>query len=77
VAVIIADSDVLIDFLRGTQGGAKRFAEEMGKATLTTTAITAFEVRAGAHSAKQKRAIELTRNLKHFARIERLKLAEL
>jgi len=126
--VIVADSDVLIDFLRGQGEGARRVAEELATSALATTAITAFEIRSGAHSAKQKKAVEtilaamtvlpfgtdearlaaelrqrleedgspigmadyliaatcvasghtlLTRNRKHFERIDELKLGEL
>jgi tRNA(fMet)-specific endonuclease VapC len=58
VAVIVADSDVLIDFLRGGNDGARRIALELTTRSLCTTAITAFEVRSGAHSARQRKAVE-------------------
>ena len=56
--MIIADSDVLIDFLRGKNAGARRVAAELTTRSLCTTAITAFEVRSGAHSARQRKAVE-------------------
>lgn len=56
--MIVADSDVLIDFLRGGNEGARRVALELTTRSLCTTAITAFEVRSGAHSGKQRKAVE-------------------
>jgi len=125
VAMIIADTDVLIDFLRG-RGEAGRVAVELESRSFGTTAITAFEIRSGARTARQKSAVDtlleamtilpfgpeearigaevrqqvesqgqpigmadymiaaiciandgvlLTRNLKHFERVKRLRLA--
>ncbi len=54
---VIADSDVLIDFLRGHGEGARRVAGELSARSLSTTAITAFELRSGAHSARQRNAV--------------------
>lgn len=48
MALIIADSDVLIDALRGTSPAAERIHRELGSGALATTAITAFELRSGA-----------------------------
>jgi tRNA(fMet)-specific endonuclease VapC len=56
--MIIADTDVLIDFLRGRGGGAKRVALELETRSFGTTAINAFELRSGARTAKQKAAID-------------------
>lgn len=56
--MIIADSDVLIDFLRGHGDGAKRVALELETRSFATTAITAFEIRSGAHSAKQRKSVD-------------------
>ena len=123
--MIIADTDVLIDFLRG-RGEAGRVAVELESRSFGTTAITAFEIRSGARTARQKSAVDtlleamtilpfgaeearigaevrqhvesqgqpigmadymisaiciandgvlLTRNLKHFERVKRLRLA--
>jgi tRNA(fMet)-specific endonuclease VapC len=56
--MIVADTDVLIDFLRGRGPGAKRVALELETRSFATTAITAFELRSGARTAGQKRAID-------------------
>jgi tRNA(fMet)-specific endonuclease VapC len=58
VALIIADSDVLIDFLRGHEEGARRVALELETRSFATTAITAFEIHSGAHSTKQRKAVD-------------------
>jgi tRNA(fMet)-specific endonuclease VapC len=50
--MFIADTDVLIDFLRGA-GQADRVAIELGTGRLCTTAITAFELWAGSKSPQQ------------------------
>lgn len=55
--MIIADSDVLIDFLRG-KGAADRIAYEVKTGGLHTTAISAFELWAGAKSDQQVAAVE-------------------
>jgi tRNA(fMet)-specific endonuclease VapC len=57
VAVFIADTDVLIDFLRGG-GDAERLRIELRTGRLCTTAITAFELRAGTGSQSQIAAVE-------------------
>lgn len=56
--MIVADSDVLIDFLRGYGDGARRVAEELASRSFATTSITAFELRSGAHSPKQRKAVD-------------------
>jgi tRNA(fMet)-specific endonuclease VapC len=56
--MIIADSDVLIDFLRGRGEGARRVALELETGSFGTTAITAFEIRSGAHTARQRKAVD-------------------
>jgi tRNA(fMet)-specific endonuclease VapC len=126
--MIIADTDVLIDFLSGQGPGADRVAFELQHGTLHTTAITRFELLGGNPPAKNNRQIHqlleclpclvldiesadlaaqvrrslsavgkeigmgdsliagivlrnkgilLTRNRKHFARVDGLRLAEL
>jgi tRNA(fMet)-specific endonuclease VapC len=55
--MFIADTDVLIDFLRGT-GQADRIAIEIGTGRLCTTAITAFELWAGSESSRQAAVVE-------------------
>jgi tRNA(fMet)-specific endonuclease VapC len=54
---VIADSDVLIDFLRG-KGFADRIAYEVKSGGLHTTAISAFELWAGAKTDSQLSAVE-------------------
>jgi tRNA(fMet)-specific endonuclease VapC len=55
--MFIADTDVLIDFLRGV-GEAERIVIELGAGRLCTTAITAFELWAGSKSPQQVAAVE-------------------
>jgi tRNA(fMet)-specific endonuclease VapC len=58
--MLIADTDVLIDFLAGQEGpesAAGRVALELEAGALYTTAITRFELLAGASSARQERLI--------------------
>jgi tRNA(fMet)-specific endonuclease VapC len=55
--MIIADTDVLIDFLRG-RGLAARVAAELESRSVGTTAITAFEIRSGARTARQRSAVD-------------------
>jgi tRNA(fMet)-specific endonuclease VapC len=57
MAMIVADTDVLIEFLRGREPFAERVAVEIRRG-LSTTAVTAFELLAGAHTAKQKKSVE-------------------
>ena len=56
--MIVADSDVLIDFLRGRGEASKRVAVELETRSFATTAITAFELRSGARGARQKSAVD-------------------
>jgi tRNA(fMet)-specific endonuclease VapC len=58
LAVILADTDVLIDFLRGRAPAAERVALELQSGSLATTAVTAFELRSGARSERQRTTIE-------------------
>ena len=55
--MFIADTDVLIDFLRGT-GAAERLEVELSTGRLCTTAVTAFELWAGANSPQQIAIVE-------------------
>jgi predicted nucleic acid-binding protein len=57
--MIIADSDVLIDALRGRPSARARVAEALAAGTLATTAVTAFELRSGADSDRARAAIGL------------------
>ena len=56
--MIIADTGVLIDFLRGQGDAAKRVAIELETRSFGTTAITAFELRSGARTSKQRKGID-------------------
>ena len=56
--MMIADSDVLIDFLRGRGDWARRIAIELESRSFATTAITAFEIRSGARTSRQKKAVD-------------------
>ena len=53
----VADTDVLIDFLGGHNPAADRIAFELERGQLTTTAVTRFEMLAGARSARQERLV--------------------
>jgi tRNA(fMet)-specific endonuclease VapC len=55
--MIVADTDVLIDFLRGRGEGAHRVATELQTRSFATTAITAFEILSGARTPRQKKAV--------------------
>lgn len=56
--MIIADTDVLIDLLRGRGGAAKQVALELDTRSFGTTAITAFELRSGARTSDQRKGID-------------------
>ena len=48
--MIVADSDVLIDALRGTEPSRSRVATELRVGSLATTVVTVFELESGARS---------------------------
>lgn len=54
----VADTDVLIDFLRDRGQNAKRIELELKTGRLHTTSVTAFELWVGAKSTNQKTAVE-------------------
>jgi tRNA(fMet)-specific endonuclease VapC len=54
---VVADTDVLIDFLAGHGPAAARVALELEHGTLRTTAVNRFELLAGARSARQQAAV--------------------
>lgn len=56
--MILVDSDVLIDALRGREPSRSRIAAGLEEGTLATTAVNAFELRSGARTSKQKEDIE-------------------
>jgi len=54
---IVADTDVLIDFLAGQEPAASRVALELEHGQLKTTAVNRFELLAGARTARQQAAV--------------------
>jgi predicted nucleic acid-binding protein len=56
--MIVADSDVLIDALRGREPAVRRIALEIQLGTLATTAVNAFELLSGGRTKKERRAVE-------------------
>jgi tRNA(fMet)-specific endonuclease VapC len=57
MAMFIADTDVLVDFLRGA-GEAEHIRKELNTGRLCATAITAFELWAGAKNPQQAAIVE-------------------
>lgn len=57
--MIVADTDVLIDYLRGRGPMAARVELELQSRSFASTAVTAFELWAGAKTSRQASAIEL------------------
>jgi predicted nucleic acid-binding protein len=55
--VTIVDTDVLIDFLNGQ--APTSVDDELARGSLSTTAITAYELRRGARTEKALRSVEL------------------
>lgn len=55
--MMIADTDVLIDYLQGKGTTAERIALEIEHAQLCTTAVTRFELLAGAKSGRQEKLV--------------------
>ena len=56
--MIVADTDVLIDFLRGRENEAKRIELELKTGRLCTTSVSAFELWSGARSPQETAAVE-------------------
>ena len=54
----VADTDVLIDFLRGRGDEAKRIELELKTGRLSTTAVSAFELWVGAKSPQEKATVK-------------------
>ncbi len=54
---IVADTDVLIDYLAGQEPAASRIALELEHGQLKTTAVNRFELLAGARTARQRSAV--------------------
>jgi tRNA(fMet)-specific endonuclease VapC len=55
--MMVADSDVLIDFLEGRAPVANRIALELDRGQLRTTVIARFELLAGAKTARQLKLV--------------------
>lgn len=60
--MIIADTDVLIDFLRGRDPMADRIALELTSRSFVTTVITEFELRSGIRNRREATAVETLLN---------------
>lgn len=56
--MIVADTDVLIDALRGHEPGRRRLEIELGTGRLATTAVTAFELLSGCRTARESERVE-------------------
>lgn len=56
--MIVADSDVLIDALRGGNPAAERIRLELSTGGLATTAISVFELKSGARSGRAAAQVE-------------------
>lgn len=57
--MMVADTDVLIDYLRGADPYASRVELELKSGHFATTAITAFELLQGARTDRQRSAVTL------------------
>jgi tRNA(fMet)-specific endonuclease VapC len=56
--LLIVDTDLVIDFLRGNGQGADLVATALTEGTLRFTAVTAFELRIGSGFPRQRRQVE-------------------
>ena len=56
--MIVADSDVLIDALRGREPARTQVARSLDAGTLATTTITLFELWSGARTSRQQALVE-------------------
>lgn len=57
--LVVADTDLVIDFLRGSDPGASFVGERLREGRLRVTAITAFELRLGSGFFRRKGRIDL------------------
>jgi tRNA(fMet)-specific endonuclease VapC len=55
--VIVADTEVLIDYLAGSEPMAGRIESELAAGRLATTVISRFELLTGARGVRQERAV--------------------
>jgi len=58
VAFVIADTDVLIDYLKSIEPGRTRIADGITARTLVTTVVSEFELVRGARTESQRRDIQ-------------------
>ena len=56
--MIVADTDVLIDALRGREPSATRVRAGLRDGTLVTTSVNAFELLSGARTAHERDAVD-------------------
>jgi tRNA(fMet)-specific endonuclease VapC len=56
--MIVADTDVLIDALRGRKPAVARVELEIKLGSLVTTAVNAFELLSGGRTPRERRAVE-------------------
>ena len=57
--MIVADTDVLIDYLAGQNPGAERVAADLERRWLRTTAINRFELLSGVRNRRQEATIRV------------------
>ena len=55
--MMVADTDVLIDYLAGHNPGADRIALELERGDLFTTSVCRFELLSGARSPRQEKLV--------------------
>lgn len=56
--MIVADSDVLIDALRGREPAASRISRELRTGDLATTVVSAFELLSGARTDSERDKVQ-------------------
>ena len=56
--MIVADTDVLIDFLRGREPGAEAVGSALETGQLQTTAVSCFELLSGARTGREREIVE-------------------
>lgn len=56
--MMVADSDLLIDYLRGREPGHERIRLELSTGGLATTAVNAFELASGATTGREQVKVE-------------------
>lgn len=56
--MIVCDSDVLIDSLRGREPARSRIAAELLLGRIATTCVSVFELRSGARDARERKKVD-------------------